>query len=232
MGDAEQPLHNTFYRQAAPEFAINNPQFNVGNSIQNARTIQLDPAIDFTRLYSRFAFLRNGADPNSSAFTRLMVGFITSIKGASANYSRTDGTFLPGYLPQSNLFGEDLSYDAPGIGFLLGSQADIRNRAINNNWISRDTLQNQLYLQTIKEDLQLRASVDPTPDLRIQFTAFKSQDRTYQTNFKFLSSSGNFENPAPSTTGNYSISYFSLATAFSRESGVNNTSAPFQKFPG
>jgi cell surface protein SprA len=85
-------------------------------------------------------------------------------------------------------------------------------------------------LQSVKEDLQLRASVDPMPDLRIQLTAFKTQDRTYQSNFKFLSSSGEFENLAPSTTGNYNISYFSLATAFSRESGVNNTSAPFQKF--
>jgi cell surface protein SprA len=219
-----------FTWQAAPEFAINNPQFNVGNSIQNARNIQLDPAVDFTRIYSRFAFLKNGTDPKNSFFTRFVVGLITSIKSASATYNRTDGTFLPGYLPQSNLFGEDLSYDAPGLGFLLGSQTDIRSKAIRNSWISRDTLQNQLYLQTVKEDLTLRANVDPSPDFRIQLTAFKTQDRTYQSNFKFLSSSGDFENLAPSTTGNYNISYMSLATAFSRESGVNNTSVPFQKF--
>ncbi|WP_345104211.1 cell surface protein SprA [Mucilaginibacter panaciglaebae] len=219
-----------FTWQAAPEFAIGDPQFNVGNSIQNARKIQLDPVLTMTTLYNKIGFLKNGSDPKNSTFTRVFTGLITSIKSVSANYTRTDATFLPGYLPQSNLFGEDLSYDAPGIGFLLGSQADLRSRAIVNNWITRDTLQNQLYVQSVSEDLRLKATVEPTPDLQIQLSAYKTQDHTYQSNFKFLSASGAFENLTPTTTGNYSISYFSLATAFSKESGVNNTSKPFQKF--
>ncbi len=219
-----------FTWQAAPEFAIGNPQFNVGNSIQNARKIQLDPALNMTALYNKIAYLRNGSNPKNSTATRLLVGFITSIKNVTASYTRTDATFLPGYLPQSNLFGEDLSYDSPGLGFLLGSQNDIRGRAISQGWISRDTLQNQLYVQSVDEDLRLKASVEPISDLRIQLSAFKTQHHTYQTNFKFLSATNDFENLSPSTTGNYSISYFSLATAFSKEKGVNNTSAPFQKF--
>ena len=219
-----------FTWQAAPEFAIGNPQFNVGNSIQNTRKIQLDPALNFVTLYNKIPYLKNGTNPKNSTFTRLLVGLITSVKNINASYTRSDGTFLPGYLPQSNLFGEDLSYDAPGIGFLLGSQADIRNKAIANNWISTDTLQNQLYVQSVSEDLHLKASVEPISDLRIQLTAFKTQDHTYQTNFKYLSTRNSFENLAPVTTGDYSISYLSLATAFSKEKGVNNTSAPFQKF--
>ncbi|MES2425797.1 MAG: cell surface protein SprA [Bacteroidota bacterium] len=219
-----------FTWQAAPEFAIGNPQFNVGNSIQNARKIQLDPALNLVTLYNKISFLKQSADDKRGTFNKIVVGILTSVKSVNASYTRTDGTFLPGYLPQSNLFGEDLSYDAPGIGFLLGSQADIRGRAIANNWISRDTLQNQLYVQSVSEDLHLRASVEPSSDLRIQLTAFKTQDHTYQTNFKYLSATNSFQNLAPNTSGNYSISYFSLATAFSKEAGVNNTSAPFQKF--
>ncbi|TSJ44610.1 cell surface protein SprA [Mucilaginibacter corticis] len=219
-----------FTWQAAPEFAIGDPQFNVGNSIQNARKIQLDPALNFVTLYNKIPYFKNGTNPKNDLFTRLLVGFITSVKNINASYTRSDGTFLPGYLPHSNLFGEDLSYDAPGIGFLLGSQADIRNRAIANNWISTDTLQNQLYVQSVSEDLHLKASVEPISDLRIQLSAFKTQDHTYQTNFKYLSTTNSFENLAPVTTGDYSVSYLSLATAFSKEKGVNNTSAPFQKF--
>ncbi|HEY9535787.1 MAG TPA: cell surface protein SprA, partial [Mucilaginibacter sp.] len=219
-----------FTWQAAPEFAIGDPQFNVGNSIQNARKIQLDPVLTMATLYNKVGFLKNGSNPKNSTFTRAITGLVTSIKNVSANYTRTDATFLPGYLPQSNLFGEDLSYDAPGIGFLLGSQADLRSRALVNNWITRDTLQNQLYVQSVSEDLRLKATVEPTPDLQIQLSAYKTQDHTYQSNFKFLNASGAFENLTPTTTGNYSISYFSLATAFSKETGVNNTSKPFQKF--
>ncbi|MDB5115829.1 MAG: cell surface protein SprA, partial [Mucilaginibacter sp.] len=158
------------------------------------------------------------------------IGLLTSVKNITGSYTRTDGTFLPGYLPQSNLFGEDLNYNSPGIGFLLGSQADLRGRAVSHGWISTDTLQNQLYVRSLNEDLHLKASVELIRDLRIQLTAFKTQDHTYQTNFKYLPTNGDFENLAPITTGDYAVSYLSIATAFSKESGVNNTSGPFQKF--
>ncbi|WP_214072089.1 cell surface protein SprA [Mucilaginibacter sp. dw_454] len=219
-----------FTWQAAPEFAIGNPDFNVGNSIQNARKIQLDPVLTMSTLYNRLSYLKNGSNPKNDAFTRIFTGLITSVKSISANYTRTDATFVPGYLPNSNLFGEDLNYNAPGVGFLLGSQADIRGRALANNWISRDTLQNQMYVQSVNEDLRLKASVDPFPDLDIQLSAFKTQDHTYQTNFKYLASTGGFDNLAPTTTGDYSVSFFSLATAFSKSKGINNISSPFQKF--
>jgi cell surface protein SprA len=216
-----------FNWQAQPEFAIGNPQFNVGNSIQNAQIIQLNPALDFARLYSRVSFLKK---TDNAGFANVLINVLTSIKNVSGTYTRTTGTFLPGYLPQSNLFGEDLNFNAPGIGFLLGSQADIRNKAISRGWISTDTLQNQPYVKTLNEDLHLKAAVEPVHDLRIQLSAFKMQDRSYQTNFKFLSSTNNFENLAPITSGDYSISYLSIATAFSKESGIDNTSKPFQKF--
>jgi len=45
-----------------------------------------------------------------------------------------------------------------------------------------------------------------------------------------LPSTNSFENLAPTTTGDYSISYFSLATAFSKVSGIDNTSPTFNKF--
>jgi cell surface protein SprA len=221
-----------FTWRAAPEFAIGNPQFNVGNSIQNARTIRFDPDLNFIILYDKIGFLRKpaGATDDRSTFKKLAVGLITSLKGINGNFSRTDATFLPGYLPQSNLFGEDLSYDAPGIGFLLGSQADIRGKALKRGWITNDTLQNQLYVQSVEEELRLKANVSPVSQLDIQFSFYKKQLHTYQTNFKFLASSGQIENLSPTTTGSYAISYFSLATAFSKESGIDNQSGPFQKF--
>jgi cell surface protein SprA len=66
---------------------------------------------------------------------KFFLGILTGIKNISGTYTRTEGTFLPGYLPQSNLFGQDLDYNAPGIGFLLGSQADLRAKAVANGWI-------------------------------------------------------------------------------------------------
>ncbi len=60
--------------------------------------------------------------------------------------------------------------------------------------------------------------------------AFKTQDHSYQTNFKYLPTTGTFLNLSPSTTGDYTISYMSIATAFSKISGVDNSSKVFDKF--
>ncbi|MDB5286039.1 MAG: cell surface protein SprA [Mucilaginibacter sp.] len=219
-----------FNWQTQPEFAINNPVYNIGNSIQNSRSIQLNPTLNFISLYNKFVALRRNNNTDQGGAGKFLLGILTSIKNISGTYTRTDGTFLPGYLPQSNLFGQDLTYNAPGIGFLLGSQADLRNKAIANGWITTDTLQNQLYVKTYNEDIRLRSIIEPVKDLRIELIAFRTQDKNYQTNFKYLSTTNSIENLSPVTSGTYSVSILSIATAFSKNSGINNTSTVFQQF--
>jgi cell surface protein SprA len=218
-----------FNWQTQPEFAINNPDYNIGNSIQNSRTIQLNPTLNFTTFYNKFKALRKGNNDKGGVGS-FFLGILTSIKNLSGTYTRTEGTFLPGYLPQSNFFGQDFSYDSPGIGFLLGSQADLRNKAIERGWITTDTLQNQPYVTTFNSDLRLRGIIEPIKDLRIELIAFKTQDRNYQTNFKYLASTNSIENLSPTTSGTYSVSILSFATAFSKSTGINNTSTTFQQF--
>jgi cell surface protein SprA len=220
-----------FHWQTQPLFAINDPQYNVGNSIQNSRTIQLSPTLNFDQLYNKFKFIKRTMGPdNTNGLTKFFVGLLTGVKNISGTYTRTEGTFIPGYLPQSNFAGEDLNYGAPGLGFLLGSQADLRQKAIANGWISTDSLQNQLYVKTLNEDLRLKGTFEPVKYLRIELQAMKTQDHTYQTNFKSLDGSNNIQNLSPTTTGDYTISYLTLATAFSKSKGVDNTSPTFQKF--
>jgi cell surface protein SprA len=219
-----------FTWQSQPLFAINDPAFNVGNSIQNSRTVQLSPSLNFVTLYNKFPFLRKANKDEDGGFGKVLFGFLTSIKNLSAAYSRTEGTFLPGYLPKTNYFGEDFNYNAPGIGFLLGSQADIRQKAVTRGWLTTDTLQNQLYVKTLNEDLHFKGTLEPFKDFRIELIAFKTQDHSYQTNFKFLPTNNSFQNLSPTTTGDYSISYMSLATAFSKINGIDNSSTVFNKF--
>ena len=216
---------------AEPGFSIDDPQFNVGNSIQNSRTIIVNPTLNFITLYNKFPFLKRAAKPDATTgLTKVLLNLLTSIKSINATFTETQGTFLPGYLPQSTIFGEDPSFGAPGIGFLLGSQADLRQKAVEYGWISTDTLQSQLYAKTYNQDMHFNGTLEPIPGLRVILTAFRTQDQTYQTNFRFLSESNSFENLSPATTGDYSISYLTIATAFSKTSGINNTSAVYNNF--
>ena len=220
-----------FTWQGQPLFAIDEPQFDVGNSIQNSRTIQFNPSLNFNTLYNKFPFIKKAmSDKNKKGMNKFLVGLLTSVKNISATYTQTQGTFIPGYLPQSTFGGEDFNYNAPGLGFLLGSQADLRNTALARGWISTDTLQNQPYVTTYNADLHLKGTFEPIKGLRIELTAYKTQDHTYQTNFKSIDGTNNIQDLTPITTGDYSVSYMTLATAFSKISGINNTSPVFQTF--
>ncbi len=220
-----------FNWQAEPLFSITDPQFDVGNSINNSRTITLTPSLNLDNLYNKFAGLRRAKGPeNPSTLSRTLLNIVTSVKNVSATYTRTDGTFIPGYLPESNFFGQDFSYGAPGLGFLLGSQSDLRPMLVKYGWVSTDTLQNQLYAVTQQIDLRLKSTVEPFKDLRILLSAYKTQDHTYQTNFKSIDGTNNVQSYNPVTTGDYSISFISIKTAFSKISGVDNRSPLFEKF--
>lgn len=217
-----------FTWQGQPLFAITDPQYDVGNTIQNSKQIQFNPSLNFVTLYNKFPALKRAlADRENSNF---LINLLTSIKSVSATYTQTRGTFIPGYLPQSTFAGQDFTYNSPGIGFLLGSQADLRSRALANGWISTDTLQNQQYSNTYSEDLHLRGTIEPIKGLKIDLTAYRTQDHTYQSNIKSLDGTNNIQELNPITTGNYTISYMTIATSFSKISGIDNTSATYQKF--
>ncbi|QKJ33029.1 cell surface protein SprA [Mucilaginibacter mali] len=222
----------SFYWQSAPAFAINSPTYNVGNTINNQRTIKLNPTLNFNGLYNKFRGLRNMASKpdEQNALKKTLLGLLTSIKSVNGSYTRSEGTTLPGYLPQSNLFGQDLDYSAPGIGFLLGSQADIRPKALANGWLSRDTLQNQPYTTTLNEVIDLKGSLEPFKDLYIDLIFKRQQEKDFQTNYKYLASTNSFQDLSPITSGNYSISYLSIATAFAKPYGIDNKSGVFQQF--
>ncbi|MBE7177078.1 MAG: cell surface protein SprA [Mucilaginibacter polytrichastri] len=217
-----------------PLITLNDPALNFGNTIQNGKTVQINPTLNFAGLYNKFGFIRKASQSNPNDSTRrggsFLVTLLTSIKNINAAYTRTDGTFLPGYLPKSRVFGRDPDFGAPGFGFLIGSQADIRQRAIDGGWITTDTLQNQLYVTTLAEDLQLRGVVEPVRDLRIELIASRTKSQNFQTNFKYVAETGSFENLSPITYGNYSVSVLSLGTAFAKESGINNISSVYQRF--
>lgn len=219
-----------FNWQTQPLFALNDPSYDVGNSISNLREIQVNPTFNMVSLYNKFPFIRKAGNPNApGGLSKVLIGLLTSVKNLSGTYSRKQGTYIPGYLPQSGIFGQNSDYNAPGIGFLLGSQTDIRAKAVANGWITTDTLQNQLYTTSLNEDMHFRGVIEPFKDLRIELIAFKTQDHNYQSNFKYLAATNSIQSLSPVTTGNYSISFLTIGTAFKKTTGIDNTSPLFQQ---
>lgn len=202
-----------FNWQTEPMLSIMNPDINIGNNIQNSRTLQINPQANMSMLYNKIAFFRNNTRQNSTGFVPFVARLLSSVRNINGAYTRVENTFLPGYTPRTNLLGYSFDHDAPGWAFLFGSQQDIRQRAAANGWITTDTIQTQLYMTSLTEDISAQATLEPIKGLNIQVIAKRLNNLNYTTNFVY-NTNGTFENQTPVTTGNYSISYFTLGTAF------------------
>jgi len=216
-----------FNWQTEPLSTLLDPTINLGNTIQNSRTIQINPTLNFTGLYNKFGFLRDARNDNSGG--GVLLNLLTSIKNINMAYTQTKGIYLPGYLPTTSYLGINSANGAPGLGFVFGSQADIRQNALNGGWITNDTLQTQLYVNTMKEDLSFTSVLEPFRDFRITLTANKNSTTNYTSNFRYDNTSRSFINLSPNTTGDYSISYITIRTAFTDKSG-STVSKLFNQF--
>ncbi len=165
----------------------------------------------------------------TEGFLRILMGF----RNFSINYTETNGTRLPGFTKEPSVLGQNWDfnqegYGAPGLGFIFGSQEDIRNRAIAGEWITDDPMLNNAYVTNLTQNLQARSQFEPLPNMRIEFTAMRNFARSHSEYFK-ADEDGTFGSFSPQTTGSFSISFFSFASAFERTSD-DNTSQAFENF--
>lgn len=220
-----------FTWQTEPLSTLRDPAIDLGNTIQNDRVIGLRPELNFATLYNKFGFIRRASarDSKLSGLSKFFIGMLTSVRNMRMEYRQSKGIYLPGYLPITNYLGIDHTLGAPGLGFVFGSQEDIRFRALKNGWLTNDTLQNQLYINTLREDVAIQGTLEPVADLRITLTATKNQNRNYSTNFRYEASAAGFRNLSPLTTGDYSISFITLRTAF-KESNKTTMSQLYANF--
>ncbi|WP_196885554.1 cell surface protein SprA [Aureivirga sp. CE67] len=128
-----------------------------------------------------------GKKSKLSVGQKIIKGFVdvaTSVKKAKISYLENNGTFLPGYAPEIGFLGRD-NYGgnlAPTFGFVFGSQADIRERALRNGWlvtrnvVDRDDINSELndpyynktYSRTHYEKLDYSFDIKPVDKLDIE----------------------------------------------------------------
>lgn len=203
-----------FNWQSEPLLAMQTPDLNIGNSIRNNRTIQVNPSLNMGNLYNKFGFIRRNTGRNASGTAAFFTQLLTSIRKVDGAYTKIEGTYLPGYMPNSNLLGYDFDKNAPGWGFIFGSQRDILSKAIQNDWMSKDTLQTQMFTKTFAENLSFMANLEPFKNLRIDLMATRVDNQNYSASLEYDSNNDQFASSSPYITGNYSISQIAIRTSF------------------
>ncbi|WP_262420247.1 cell surface protein SprA [Flagellimonas meishanensis] len=211
------------------------------NTIQNANTHNITANLGMQRLYdflglkkqdgkvtaTQAAVRRDKAgNPASDSNEKTpkktgkafntVVDIVTMVKRVNVNYSENNGKVLPGYTQSIGFIGTA----RPTLGFVFGSQADVRFEAARNGWLTTFPEFNSQYMQTSNKQLNITATAQPTPDLTIDLTADRQISNSYQENFRVedLDNNGQLDyvNLLGNNFGNFSISTMMIGTVFNK----------------
>ncbi|GAA0717173.1 cell surface protein SprA [Aquimarina litoralis] len=165
------------------------------------------------------------------------IGLVTAVKKVNINYQQDNGIFLPGYVREPGFVGTL----KPTVGFTFGSQAEIRDLAARNGWLTLYQDFNQQYREVEGRQLNVQASVGLLKDLKIDISANRNYSETYTENFRVnregadadLNEFGiNINDPyyslSPNIFGNYTISTLLIKTSFKKSDEFS--SETFDKF--
>ncbi len=231
---------------ALSQIEIDGNNYNLGNTIQNANSNNLNATFNMEMLYKYLGLSKTKSNPSQKPKTSVpkpgekivkantpqaaknnpfvdgLIGVLTSVKNIQMNYTYNSGTVLPGYTPSIGFLGSS----RPSLGFVFGSQDDVRFEAAKNGWLTNYPDFNQNYSQVTNKLFKTTANIDLLPDLKIDL----SLDRSYSENFseQYDVIDGVYNARSPYSYGLFSISTVLIKTSFS--SSDKNGSAAFEDF--
>lgn len=153
---------------------------------------------------------------------------ITGIKNISVQYSETNGTILPGYLPGAKFMGTSNNFAEPGVPFILGMQnRDFAAEAARNNWLTLDEAFNSPYQMNHSNDFNIRVLFEPIKGLKVDVTA----DRRYSQNLSEYYLEGATVGAGTVYNGAFNMSYNIIATSFDKVDRNGTYSSPaYERF--
>ncbi|MHA7130760.1 cell surface protein SprA [Algoriphagus namhaensis] len=213
----------------------------LGNTIQNTREQSLVGKLDLVRLYNKNKKLAalnapkrpaipgrsqtNAEDTIGTPFSNKLLKLLMMVKEVTFNYGLVEGTFLPGYMPNTGLLGMDRAFENPGLAFLFGSQdPTIRTRLADQGLIAPSPELTQPFGQTRGLNLRFTSLVEPFQDFRITLNADKRETGDYREIFRNSADNpGEYLSISPNRMSSYSVTTILLGTTFSTDDGDNNS---------
>jgi cell surface protein SprA len=210
------------------------------NTVQNASTHNLTASLTMQKFYdflglgrkdTKVAVARparldkagnpasnddNNSKKGSGTGYNAFIDVLTMVKRVNVTYSQNAGKVLPGYTRSVGFIGTA----KPTIGFVFGSQADVRFEAARNGWLTTFPEFNQQFIQNTNKQLNITATAQPTRDLTIDLVADRQMSESYQETFNVVEDMDNstfeYVNLLGNNYGNFSISTLMIGTVFNK----------------
>ena len=150
------------------------------------------------------------------------------VRTVNLSYRNQRTMMLPGFLPNvGDAFGQNNSgVLAPGLDFAFGLAGDgYLEKARENGWLLMINSVATPFTSSTVEDLQLRATLEPVRDLKIDLNASRTVNRSRSVQYMYQGS--------PTTqSGSFTMTTVSLSSAFERTGDANSgyQSKTFDKF--
>ena len=225
---------------ALSNIIIDGQNYDLGNTVQNAKSSVFNTTLNMETLYKYIGISKSSVntkpkpvappkpgekvvknDPlkkiNQNQFIQGLKGILTSVKTIQLSFTDNEGTVLPGYTPGVGFFGSS----KPTLGFVFGSQSDVRYEAAKNGWLTTYQEFNQNYTTVKSQIFKGSANLEIIPDLKIDLLA----DRSYSENFseQYDVFNGIYNSRSPYTSGIFSISTVLIGTSFSTSNEMRST---------
>ena len=113
------------------------------------------------------------------------------------------------------------------MGFVFGSQSDIRFEAAKNGWLTNFPSFNEQFTQVHNTKFDVSAEISWIDDLKISLRANRKYSENYSENFIIIDNEYNAL--APNSFGNFEISTILIGTSFSKSNeNISDTFDDFQ----
>ncbi len=228
-----------------------------GNIIRNNQNRSVNADLDFSKLYNEFKYLKkinsrprpsrgnrggtrnrpgnnknnddkkNKKDRQPSKLERALIRPLLLVRKANLTYREDFETIVPGYMPESELFGMD-NFTSPGWDFVFGIQPNIDQDDYytdsdwlfkNRNWITPEKVFNKNVEQSYEQTIDARIKIEPFKDFKLDLEAKRTLRRHHSEVFGVNLE----EDPVPGRDyahrnvldgGSYTITYYALQTLF------------------
>ena len=140
------------------------------------------------------------------------------VRTVNISYRNQRSMTLPGFLPNvGDAFGQRTgSVMAPGLDFAFGLAGDsYLDKARDNNWLLMNESTATPYTSSVNEDLQLKATLEPIRDLKIDVSASRTMTRAQSVQYMY-------EGSPTTRSGTFNMTTISLSSAFERTGDANS----------
>ena len=154
--------------------------------------------------------------------------FLMMIRTVNISYRDQRSMSLPGFMPNiGDMFGQRTGgVLAPGLDFAFGFTGDgYLDKAKENNWLLMNESVATPSTSTASKDLQIKATLEPVRDLKIDLNASRTENDSRSVQFMY-------EGSPTTLSGSFNMTTISIGSAFESVGDANNgyRSRTFDRF--